>query len=146
MTLSRFFWMGMVGVGLALVACGGEPAARTTTLPASETAPLGTVTAPPATVTQPVTATSGLVRPTATAAPQTREPTPTDRPIATAYPPLQTEGPYFTYWKLVNGQTVLVRLDADGRGRSDIGVEAIHVWPGAGAAGSLAPSGEWVAG
>src|SRR5580765_1348509 len=40
--------------------------------------------------------------------------------VPTSEPPLKTDGPYFTYFRQVNGLYQLVMMDADGGGRKVI--------------------------
>lgn len=68
-------------------------------------------------------------------------------PTVTPFPPLQTNGPYFSYFRKIGEEYQLVMLDADGRGRREISfpnelIESLNNVPDI---YSISPDGNWFA-
>jgi len=68
-------------------------------------------------------------------------------PTVTPFPPLQTDGPYFSYFKKIGKEYQFVMMDMDGRGRKEISIpneliESLNNFPDI---YSVSPDGNWFA-
>jgi len=101
---------------------------------------IGISTAPTALPTETV---APLSQPTVVPAPSAA-PSPAAAPALTPEPGLRTNGPYFSYFRQVNGVYQLVLMDADGAGRKVIELPQELIDPNLGMK-FVSPDGHWLA-